>query len=581
MPTTMIRENMSNPVILGRYELLEQIGRGGFSTVYRAHDQKMDRQVAVKAVHRSEELDDRATREARAAAKLGNAHIVTVFELAEDDRNVYLVSELVEGWTLSRSISSRSLSDRDCLEITLQVLEALDHAHDRGVIHRDIKPDNIMLSQEAPPRVKVMDFGIAQLENTQRITRQGDVLGTIAYMSPEQADGRLVDSGTDVYSAALTLYECLTGDHPFRSDTAMETISRIHAGAPPLVSVRPDLPEELSDLLEEAMDADPSMRLGARSLAVGLEELLPELSGGEQATTVLRRADQQRPGIYEDLAGRYGFLAARIFNGCLAALVIAAASYDSPFYPQTWRLPLLFGAALSVALLPRIGLFLLAAFALVPVVVFSPALGAILSAVTVLYLLVFGTSWPRGALLPALAPALGVVGLGLVFPAAAGATGRLRRGLVLAVIGCTAMTFYQLLTTAGTLDYLGIANTFDLTARLRGEYNPLSAVAALASPFDEYPVLLVQPAIWLAAAIPAALLVKRRILFYDLSGLFFSNALLVGGYLSLPYLFKDYVLPLSLLKTVVLCVIIQVGLLLLSPRVNHQPDTLRERIKET
>ena len=116
--------------------------------------------------------------------------------------------------------------DRDCLNVALQVLEALEHAHGRGVIHRDIKPDNIMFTGDNPPRVKVMDFGIAQLENTQRITRQGDVVGTIAYMSPEQADGRTVDSATDIYSAALVLYQCLSGSNPSRAAPSPRSLAK-------------------------------------------------------------------------------------------------------------------------------------------------------------------------------------------------------------------------------------------------------------------------------------------------------------------------------------------------------------------
>lgn len=579
----MTYENRRGPLVLGRYEFLERIGSGGFSTVYRARDHKMGREVAIKAVRRTGELTERATLEARAAAKLGHPHIVTVFELAEDQDEVYLVSELVRGEKLSERIADGSLSDHDCLEIALQTLDALDHAHGRGVIHRDIKPDNIMLGGGRPPRVKVMDFGIAQLENTQRLTMQGDVVGTIAYMSPEQADGRTVDNATDVYSAALTLYECLTGSNPFRGGTAAEIIGRIQAGALPLSHVRPDLPRELSDLLDEAMEPDPRLRLGLKSFAVGLEQLLPELSPDDRATSVLRRADQPRPSAYQDLSARYGSLASRVANGALAGLVAAAAAaYGFDFYPETWRLPLVLGAALAVGLLPRVGLAALGALALAPIFDFSVALGILLGAAVAVYFMTFGLLWPRTALLPALATGMGALGLGLVYPAVAGAVGRLRSGVALAAIGAASFGIFQLIAGASPLDYLGLANDYGMVDSLAGEYNPWAALKIVAAPFEAHPVLLSQPAIWLAASLPAALLIRRRRLFLDLTGLVLANALMAGGYFALPRAFPDYRLPVGpFLKTFVLCVIIQVGLLLISPRNRQQPPSPRERIKET
>jgi len=574
----MTYENTPGHLVLNRYELIERIGSGGFSTVYRAVDHKMGREVAIKAVRRTGELTDRATLEAKAAAKLGHPHILTVFELAEDEDEVYLVSELVRGESLANRVSDGDLSDHDCLTITLQVLEALDHAHGRGVIHRDIKPDNIMLTGDEPPRAKVMDFGIAQLENTQRLTRQGDVVGTIAYMSPEQADGQKVDSATDVYSTALTLYECLTGSNPFRGGTAAEVVGRIQAGAPPLCDVRPDLPHELSDLLEEAMEPSPGMRLGLRGLAVGLEQLLPEMSPDDQATTVLRRADRPHPSIYEDLAERYGFLAARAANGLLAGLVAGAAAYGLDLYPAPWRLPLIAAAALAVGLLPRTGLLALGVLVLAPVLDYSPGLGALLAAVFLAYFLGVGLVWPQRTLLPALAGAMGTVGLGLIYPAAAGAVGRLRSGLLLAAIGAAAMSLLQLLTGASPLDYLGLANDYGLAEKLAGEYNPWTVLGLIATPFREQPVLLVQPLIWLAAALPAALLIRRRYLMLDFAGLLLANAVLAGGYLLLPLAVNGYELPLAaFLKTFTLCAIIQVGLLLISPRSRLQLPSPRER----
>ncbi|MBE0429260.1 MAG: serine/threonine protein kinase [Thermoleophilia bacterium] len=566
-------------IVLGRYELLEQIGQGGFSTVYRAYDHKMGREVAVKAVLRTDELTDRAAREARAAAKLGHPHIVTVFELAEDEHEVYIVSELVRGRTLGALIDMAALSDRDGVEIILQVLGALGHAHSQGVIHRDIKPENIMLDEgSAPPLAKVTDFGIAQLEDTQRITRRGDVVGTLSYMSPEQADGRKVNGATDVYSAALTLYVGLTGSNPFRAENVAETVSRIQAGAPPLARVRPDLPAELSHVLEEAMDPDPGLRLELENFSAALIRLLPRLQGGEQATTVIKRVELPRPPLHVRIEDRYGFIAWRAGNAGLAAMVAAAAALGSDLYPDSWRIPMVLGTAAMVGLLPRIGLIGLAGVALAPVADYSAALGAILAATVIVYLLSVGLIWPRMALLPVLAAGLGALGLGLAYPALAGSLGRLKRGLVLAFAGAAALTLFQLLSGSEFVDYLGIANAYSLRTELAGQYNPAAALMSIAMPFRQHPVLLVQPVIWLAAALPAALLVRRRSLRSDTAGAGLAYLVLAAGYFAIPQVFEGYVLDsVSFLKTLVICAILQIGLLLIIPRKKLQSIPPRER----
>lgn len=578
MVSSLMREYRNGHIILGRYEMLEKIGRGGFSTVYRAYDHKMDRHVAIKALHGTEELSGRATREARAAAKLNHSNIVTVFELSEDEDNIYLVSELVEGEALANLISSVALSDRESLTIALQVLDALGHAHSRGVVHRDIKPDNIMLSSGRNLEAKVMDFGIAQLENTQRITRQGDVVGTLAYMSPEQADGQTVDENTDVYSTALTLYECLTGSNPFRAATAAETLGKIHAGAPPLSYMRPDLPRELSDLLDEAMETDPSTRLGRASLAAGIEGMLPGFADEARATTVLRRQERPAASFLSAALDRFGFLFPRLINTGLAALIAWAAVFNSSLYPASWQLPLVAATALLVSLLPRAGLLALAGVTLAPVAVFSPALGAIATLAAVAYFFAIPFFKPETALLPAAAAGLGYLGIGLTYPSIAGVAGRLRRGLLLALLGAFALTYMQLFTGATTLDYTGSPNSFSLPSQLEGEYNPVQALEALATPFMESPVMALQPLVWLMAALPAALLVHRRSRYADLSGLVLANSVLLAGYAALPLIVTGYELPLvPFLKTFALCAIIQFGLLMISPRARRQPSSLNER----
>ena len=154
-------------------------------------------------------------REAQAAARLNHPGIVTLYELGEEDGNALLVTELVEGSTLARLAAAGELSDREIGEIGADLCEALDHAHARGVVHRDIKPQNVQVT-DGEPRAKLMDFGIARLADDSPLTAAGDIVGTLAYMSPEQAEGRPAGPEADVYSLALTLYECWSGENPHR-----------------------------------------------------------------------------------------------------------------------------------------------------------------------------------------------------------------------------------------------------------------------------------------------------------------------------------------------------------------------------
>jgi hypothetical protein len=246
-------------------------------------------------------------------------------------------------------------------------------------------------------------------------------------------------------------------------------------------------------------------------------------------------------------------------------------------YPEGWTIPLAAAAAVLAALLPRVGLALLSVVLLLPVAVFSPGTGVVLAAAAATYYLVFGLRRPDTALLPVLAAAMGFAGIGLAYPAIAGSLGRLRRGLFLALAGAAALTGLQLVTGDSPLDYLGISNDWSLVG-LRDVYNPWEALRIISEPLRQQPVLALQPVVWLLAAAPAAILVRRRNLLADLTGLLLVNAVLLAGYLALPYIAPPFRLSLDpLLKTFTLCVIIQFVLLLISPRAKRPTPLSHER----
>jgi serine/threonine protein kinase len=287
-------------LVLDRYRLLEQLGSGGFGVVWRARDERLHRDVALKRVWLGvggvQINADRADREAQAAARLSHPAIVALHDSRAQDGALFLISELVDGDTLARLIADEALEDEEILEIGAALASALAHAHARGVIHRDIKPQNVLVPHPSTdtPRTpqallaaaKLTDFGGAALIGEDALTRTGDVLGTLAYMAPEQSDGREVGVEADLYSLALVVYEALCGVNPVRGATPAATVRRIGRELPPLQRARRDLPAELTRAIDRALAPALEDRGTLEDLRLTFEDTLAR---GLRRSRILRR----------------------------------------------------------------------------------------------------------------------------------------------------------------------------------------------------------------------------------------------------------------------------------------------------
>ena len=261
------------PVVLDRYRLRRRLGTGGFATVWLARDQRLDRDVAIKILPRERVVGGRFEREARAAARLAHPGIVTLYEAAVDDEGAYLVSELVHGSTLDRMLTDGLLSDRDVVQIGIALCDALSHAHAHGVIHRDVKPSNVLVPEHptSPAGLaRLTDFGVARVAGGDALTMTGDVIGTAAYMAPEQAQGLLAGAPADLFSLALVVYEGLTGVNPVRTGAAGQSARRLGMHLPPLRRQRRDLPRELGQAIDLALRPRPGERGRIEELRVAL-----------------------------------------------------------------------------------------------------------------------------------------------------------------------------------------------------------------------------------------------------------------------------------------------------------------------
>jgi hypothetical protein len=485
--------------VLGRYRLVRQIGSGGFGVVWLAEDEHLERTVAVKriAMHDAA-VAGRAEREARAAARLAHPGIVALYESGRDEEAVYLVSELVRGRTLADLMEDGELSDRDVLRVGVALCDALAHAHGRGVIHRDVKPGNVIVPErphDGAGVAKLTDFGIARMVGDDALTLTGDVVGTLAYMAPEQAEGRVVGEEADLYSLALVLYEALSGVNPVRGRGAAATARRVGARLPALGRLRRDLPLELCHALDRAVLARPEQRGTLAELRGALAEGLPVADDerGTIAGSPLEGLARPAPRPRVHPRAR---IAAALAAGALAAAALAWLTPRSGF--QVAPGAGAGAAALAVLVAPRLG-WIAMAVALAAWSGGATALVIGLAALpTVVLLRRSGTLWS----LPVGAPLLGMAGLAGAWPAlAAQAPGPWQRA-ALGALGGWWLALAEVLT--GDRLALGAPPGSALDAR---HLDPLLTSGA--------PALAV---LWAAGAVALPVLVRGRVLAADVVG---------------------------------------------------------------
>ncbi len=467
--------------------------------VWLARDERSGLDVALKIVGREGKSGHRAEREARAAASLRHRHCQRIISLARDSGHVYITYEYVPGRTLREAMRAGDLDDRGALEAAAQIADALAHAHGKGIVHRDVKPSNVLLAESQEIDVRLLDFGLAQMAEFDTLTALGDIPGTLAYISPERLHGLTATSAADIWGLGVLLWEALAGEHPFWGGDLAETSRRIGQGAPPLESLRPDLSHHILETVASALLVNPQRRPTAERLAQELRSL-PKRG---------RRSPRgPGPGGSKTKAPartRTAIVAERVLPGALAGVASGWVATQLPFYPAEWPFGLAaLGAGLGYAA-PRAGLLFALAVAFFPLANISLGLALVYAILAGCWAALTWKDARAGLLLaagPLLAP---VAALALVPLAAQFARGRARRALTAGAAVLLAAVLAGL--RGARLPFDGSAPPLGLG--ITGSTRPAAVAHALAAQLGAHPVLVIEAA---ALAAAAAILphVRRR-----------------------------------------------------------------------
>jgi hypothetical protein len=484
----------SHDLFLGRYRPLRPLGSGGMGHVWLARDEQTGLDVSLKIVGREGKSGHRAEREARAADALRHPRCQRIISLASDSANVYIAYEYIPGRTLREALRGGKIDDRAALEVAAQIADALAHAHGRGIIHRDVKPSNVLLAESDVVDVRLLDFGLAQMAEFDTLTALGDIPGTLAYISPERLQGLTATEAADVWGLGVLLWEALAGEHPFWGGDMVETSRRIEKGAPALETRRPDLPQHVLQTVASALLVNPQRRPSAERLAHELRSL-PS------------RRKRKKTGGSKPSApfSRTAFAAERLLPGALTALASGWVAARIPFYPAGWPLGIAATGAAAGFAAPRAGLLFALTVAFFPLANISLGL-AVVYAVVAAGWAAFTWQDARAGLLVAAGPLLApVAALALVPLAAQAARGRARRavqaGAALLLAALVAGLRRAPLPFDGSTPPLGLGVT--------GSTRPTAVAHALSAELTAHPVLLVE-ALVLAAAAAVLPRVRRR-----------------------------------------------------------------------
>src|SRR5829696_780995 len=469
----------SSELILGRYRPIKPLGGGSSGSVWLARDERNGLDVALKIVSRDGKTGARAEREAGAAAKLRHRRCQRIYAQASDGGHVYIAYEYVAGSTMREVTRQGKLTDAGAIEAAAQILEGLAHAHGKGIVHRDVKPANVLLEDGAEISIRLLDFGLARFAEAETLTAVGDVPGTLAYISPERLRGEPATPASDVWSVGVMLWEALAGRHPFWAPSLLATSKKIEAGPPPLARARPDLPKPLVAAVARALHPDPMQRPSASELAKTLRA-----TRRKPSSTKAPAANAVAPPPL-----------ARLVPAALAALFAGSAASALSFYPMGWPIGLALLAGILTFFSARGGLAFTVVVPIFPLGNLSLGLGLLYGAAAAVWF-VLHLREPRAAFAFVLGPMLAPLSLLGFLPLLVQPVRSVwRRALHAATAVLTAalmagLTDQPLPFASGRIESLGLAE----------ERSPLDAFAALRHALTAHPAVALEALAHAAAA---------------------------------------------------------------------------------